>query len=522
MVIQVLIDAIRSACPNLVLNCWYLDDGVIGGTAKEVHKALDILQTLGPELGMDLNLTKNELVKFSDKPDDFPSEFARFNRNFELLGSPIGDADFCTEYISEYTRKRVRHMLSALQSIPDPQVFHFLVRCCSSLCKVVHLLRSVPPSWCQIALVEFDQCLRQEFSRGVGICFDNKAYAQLSLPVNLGGMGLRQAVNHASAAYVASVTRCAQLDGWACEDAPGWNEAMDDLCGRIAVLPASPSQHALSTAVDKSSFDDLLASCDDFDRARLMSVSGQGASSWLSVIPSEALGSVLDSREFTCLLRFWLGMPVYEETCACPWCGAAQDRFGYHALVCKKTGLKVQRHDALREVFLSYCKMGWVTAVREAPNLLPDSSKRPADILLQDAKLLKIPHFSGDRDVCLDFAAIHTQQIKYIKRASVDCGAAAADYETKVKEAKSVEDCNAQDLEFVPMVVEVFGSWGKKAQPVIKFISQAVALHKKMSFEQVDVYLRQRASIVLQRHNARALLRHRNPNTPTVDGPVRC
>ena len=35
-------------------------------------------------------------------------------------------------------------------------------------------------SWCQLALVEFDQCLRQEFSRGVGICFDNKAYAQLS------------------------------------------------------------------------------------------------------------------------------------------------------------------------------------------------------------------------------------------------------------------------------------------------------------------------------------------------------
>ena len=74
-------------------------------------------------------------------------------------------------------------------------------------------------------------------------------------------------------------------------------------------------------------------------------------------------------------------------------------------------------------------------------------------------------------------------------------GAAAADYETKVKEAKSVEDCNAQDLEFVPMVVEVFGSWGKKAQPVIKFISQAVALHKKMSFEQVDVYLRQRPAL---------------------------
>ena len=110
--------------------------------------------------------------------------------------------------------------------------------------------------------------------------------------------------------------------------------------------------------------------------------------------------------------------------------------------------------------------------------------------------------------------------MKYLKRASVEAGAAAADYESKVKEPKSKEACNAQGLEFVPMVVEVFGSWGKQALPVIKFISQAVALHKRMSFELVDIYLRQNASIVLQRHNARALLRHRDPNSPTVDGPV--
>ena len=134
--------------------------------------------------------------------------------------------------------------------------------------------------------------------------------------------------------------------------------------------------------------------------------------------------------------------------------------------------------------------------------------------------LLKIPNFSGSSDVCLDFAVSHTQQIKYIKRASVDAGAAAADYESKVKEPKSKEACRAQGLEFVPMVVEVFGTWGKLAEPVIKFISQAVAYHKKMSFELVDIYLRQNASFVLQRHNARALLRHRDRNTPTVDGPV--
>ena len=79
-------------------------------------------------------------MKFSDEPDDFPPEFQRFYRNFELLGSPIGDAEFCTKYFAKHTDKRVRRILCALQTIPDPQVFHFLVRCCSFLCKVVHPL----------------------------------------------------------------------------------------------------------------------------------------------------------------------------------------------------------------------------------------------------------------------------------------------------------------------------------------------------------------------------------------------
>ena len=94
------------------------------------------------------------------------------------------------------------------------------------------------------------------------------------------------------------------------------------------------------------------------------------------------------------------------------------------------------------------------------------------------------------------------------------------DYESKVKRSKYEVACREQGLHFVPMVVEVFGTWGKEATPVMDFISKAVAHHKNLTYEQVDVYLRQKASIVLQRHNARALLRHRDPDAPTVDGPV--
>ena len=43
---------------ELLLNLWYLDDGVFIGKAEEVRKALDILDHLGPGQGLHLNSKK--------------------------------------------------------------------------------------------------------------------------------------------------------------------------------------------------------------------------------------------------------------------------------------------------------------------------------------------------------------------------------------------------------------------------------------------------------------------------------
>ena len=72
MVIQELITAIATEC-KLALNLWYLDDGVLAGSAAQVHKAFLLIQRMGPELGLELNVGKTELVTFFDgTPDPFP------------------------------------------------------------------------------------------------------------------------------------------------------------------------------------------------------------------------------------------------------------------------------------------------------------------------------------------------------------------------------------------------------------------------------------------------------------------
>ena len=72
-----------------------------------------------------------------------------------------------------------------------------------------------------------------------------------------------------------------------------------------------------------------------------------------------------------------------------------------------------------------------------------------------------MPNFAGAQAACLDFAVTHTQQPNILECASVCGGAAAEGYEVTVKDAAFVKEYKAAGLVLVPMVVEVFGRWGR-------------------------------------------------------------
>ena len=523
LVIQEIITAISAECPNLKLNQWYLDDGVIAGCKADVLRAFNVIVNLGPNLGMDLNLSKNELVKFSSSPDPFPREFKRFHRNFDLLGSPIGDEEYCTNFISDFVKKRLNHTLTALATVNDAQVFHALVRLTSSLCRIVHLLRTVPHIFCRNALIFFDSSLRKAFCQGMGLLFDDNAWTQICLPFTLGGFGIRKAVEHAPGAYIASVSRAAFLDSWDVSQAAGLKEAKQDFfrySGKDKAwldsqkpISGTVSQQCLSHAVDTNSFDKLTQrlSGSPRDLARLRSVSAPGASSWLGAIPSTNLRQAFDPREYTVLTRLWLGMDLgYVSPSACPFCDGAMDSFGYHALTCKKGGCLGVRHNALRETFIRFCKAAGVSDVeRESPGLIEGSNDRPADVLLPtDSSSLFVSNFLSSSPACLDFAVTHSQQPLTLHRAGMKTGAAAADYEARVKIPRYGKACEENGLNFVPMVVETYGAWGPASKPVFSFISKAAA-HARLANPDIALgYLQQSLSVTLQRYNALSILKH--------------
>lgn len=277
-------------------------------------------------------------------------------------------------------------------------------------------------------------------------------------------------------------------------------------------------QRVCSEAVDLETTKAILIISPPLDQARLRSVAGVGAGAWLGVIPSVGLNQVFDSRQFTTLVRWWLGMSVYDDVSACPSCGEALDRLGYHALTCRTGGSLGVRHNALREVVMHYCKLAGINATREAPGLLPNSSDRPADVLLP--KNIFIKGYNPSFPTCLDFAVTHPQQTVTLIRAGVESGSAAARYEEAVKLPRYLQECAANALDFIPMVVETFGTWGKLADPVLSFIARAAAFNSKNDEDKTESFLRAALSVTLMRYNANTLIKHRNPLSPTVDGPV--
>ena len=102
LVLNILVSAIstRDDCAGLNFHAWYMDYGALAGPRSSVMNVLALLQELGPPLGLHVNIRKCEVFNQSSL-DIFPAGIKKSNNpKIEILGSPIGDADLCHQFIS--------------------------------------------------------------------------------------------------------------------------------------------------------------------------------------------------------------------------------------------------------------------------------------------------------------------------------------------------------------------------------------------------------------------------------------
>ena len=123
---------------------------------------------------------------------------------FVLLGTPVGGPEFVEEKIRNRMEK-VQEITDKLPLLQDAQTEFVLLRSCLSMPKMLYVLRTTNPTNLQQLWKEYDDITMEAMVKILGVPLNNTQWSQAQLPVDLGGLGLRAAEDHATAAYTNSL-----------------------------------------------------------------------------------------------------------------------------------------------------------------------------------------------------------------------------------------------------------------------------------------------------------------------------
>ena len=190
---------------------FYLDDGTLGGHVSEVLWDVRLIEEEGAKLGLKLNRHKSELI--CDEPltrdemlEKAPGLQLVSRVNAELLGTPIGGIQ-STDNIIQGKAVSLRLMGERLCLLQTKDAL-LLLRHSFAIPKVMYILRS-SPCFASPQLDSFDGLLSSILSEVINIHLDSDSnWAQASIPVRFGGIGMRSTVRLAPSAFLASAAGC--------------------------------------------------------------------------------------------------------------------------------------------------------------------------------------------------------------------------------------------------------------------------------------------------------------------------
>eukprot|EP00731_Ephydatia_muelleri_P017572 Em0010g670a len=462
LVLQKILNAIDADddCIHILYQAWYLDDGTLAGKKSAILRALSLLDSIGPSLGIFINMSKCELFCKGDTSEFPPSMKSSHVPHLDLLGAPIGDYLFCGKYAAS-KRSEALKLLSRLVEVgaSDPQVALILLRLCGSYCKLIHLARATPPSLVSEALQLFD--------------VENP---HLSHTVDLFNK-------------LVSLSEVISVD---------------------AITNSPVHQRVLSKKLEDHQFSLLLEASSPADKARLLSVSAPHAASWLLVTPSPGLDLHLDPNELQISIQWWLGIDTARGS-SCSLCpGLALDRLGNHSTTCKRGGDVVTRHNHLRNVIVEFCHRAHLgVRVESGSGITPDLSRtRPADVL--------VLNWERGKHAALDITVTSPLIPSILTAASLSEGAAVEEAEVRKHRANDPK-CSELGWVCIPLAVETYGNWGREAQSTFSRLASHLAIITSSHKSKVLTELYSRLNFTLVRAVARALLARCAPSLGLQD-----
>ena len=497
--------------PKLIseFQMFYLDDGTLGGTADDLRHDLEEVVRVGAEIGLELNEVKSEIICNSCNRDtidplllSIPGALVVEPQEATLLGSPIGEVSSISSTLADKCNalKTMGDRLAHL-STHDAIV---LLKHSFALPKLMHCLRTAP-CFLSSRLQDYDELLKSIVSDITNIRFpdDSTSWSQATLPVRLGGLGIRRAVQLAPSAYLASTAASSDLVRRIVpphlHDAPLSNQGEAEACwskGHSLPPPEGEArlhQRSWDSIVVASVADSLLQTAPSpTARSRLLACSTRESGAWLEALPISPLGLRIEDQTVRIAIGLRLGTPLCSPH-TCLHCGAEVDALSTHGLSCRRSQGRHYRHAALNDVIHRSLSAANVPSRLEPSGLEQADGKRPDGVTV-------VPWKSG-KHLVWDATSPDTFAPSYLLSATNEAGAVAAAAESK---KKSKYSCLGPAYFFTPVAIETSGACGPLTLEFLRDLGNR--LRQATGEESSFAYLLQRLSVAVQRGNAASVL----------------
>jgi len=480
------------------LRLGYLDDVSLGGDESSILHDLRKISQGGKEIGLNLNVSKCEVVQWADTIDleEF-SDFSSVHPNdASLLGAPILPGRAMDHALSVRCSDLARAIdRLKLLSSHDALV---ILKSALSTPKLLYTLRSSPCSD-HPELERFDALLRSGLSGIINISISDVNWIQASLPVSDGGLGIRSAALLAPSAFLASAAGTRNLQSnilllTTVEEDPWISHTRQIWTARYSATEPSADEAHLQRSWDRASIEHATAillqhATSDRDRARLLAVATPHSGDWLHALPIASCGLRLDDESIRVAIGLRLGTPICAaHSCNC---GAWVDNMGTHGLSCRLGTGRLARHQQINDLVWRALERASIPSCREPKDLMRDSEMRPDGLTL-------IPWKEGK---CLtwDVTVADTFAATYVAATSIKAGEAAARLAANKREKYA--ELTHTHL-FCPIAVETMGPVEEEGRDLLSAIGHQIC--KITGDPRETSFLFQRLSVIIQRGNAAA------------------
>ena len=410
---------------------FYWDDTALVGTPEAVSKALEVIYSLSTETGLNLKWSKCHLHGTLALVERFKavstSEFQQnmvMHNSYDMiyLKAPIGSDEFVAQWLKAKLSK-LKNIIAEISLMPFKHEAFTLLGSCVAECRVMYLMRVLPPRQLESFMKSFDKELKSGFEVLLGIQLEEKWWRLAQLPAKYGGMAMRSGLRTLGAQHLCSLAKSADhveriVGSWnviaiAKQETEAWlNNACEekvDIENLVTQLRTGKDednnrisgfkyQYSLAQLCELDEQKNIAKLMSPKERLHIEAHSGQNHT-WVTLLPLSFKKYNLTSPDWVAAARRRLMLNVFSCKKHCMFCkGGWCDVEGDHATMCGGGSSRNLRHNTIRDVIAKAARdVGFRTDIEHGGGL--GDQRRPGDVIVYN--------WRNGRHLLIDVAVIN-------------------------------------------------------------------------------------------------------------------